>query len=353
MIRSSNKESSPLRVGIIGAGPVTQSIHLPAIARLDDNIAVARIVDVDESVGAAVAGRVGAISHTGVEEMLSERDLDIVAVCSPHHLHAEHVEAACRAGVGVIFCEKPFASSRAEAERITQTVKDTGAQVVVGAMHTYDPAWLAASEVWGALPEEVHTVRSSIVMPGGTRFEDFATEVLKRATPAQGTGLSPVERQVAFLEAVIYGLIIHDLPLVRRFVSSIERILDVRSLPGGWAIVYEGSGRLVHLTGAMTGGWKPEWQFQAFSESTSLEIGFMPSFVWAGSARATVTRDRVQISPLPEERNGYEGEWQELAALARGEKKPRIDAQVLIDDLQYAVELAERTRSFLLEGMTR
>lgn len=353
MAATEDRHESGLRVGIVGAGPVTQSIHLPAIARLGSDLSVARIADVDPHVVATVAGRTGAEGHTSVEDMLAARDLDIVAVCSPHHLHAEHVEAACRAGVGVVLCEKPFASSRAEAERIARTMADTGTRVVVGAMHTYDPGWLAAERLWGSLPDEVHTVRSSIVMPGGTRFEDFATEVLKRTVPAPGGDGAAEDRAAAYLAAVIYGLIIHDLPLVRRFAPAIDRMLDVRSRPGGWAIVYEGAGRLVHLTGGMTGGWKPEWHFQAYSQSGSLEVEFMPSFVWAGSARSTVTRDGVRHSPLPSDRNGYEGEWQELAAIARGEREPRIGTDALIADLRYAVELAERTRRFLMEGASR
>lgn len=339
-----------VRVGIIGAGPVTQSIHLPALIRLAGDLEVVALVDVDSAVGETVAARVGAVSYTDVASMLGAHDLDIVAVCSPQHLHADHVEAACRAGVGVVFCEKPFASSREEAERIARSVEASGARVVVGAMHTYDPAWLAAEQMWEDLPDQVHTVRSSIVMPGGTRFEDFATEVLKRPAPPSRGELSDTERQVAFLTAIIYGLIIHDLPLVRRFAPVIDRILDVRMTGAGWIVSYEGEDRLVHLTGAMAGGWKPEWHFRAYSESTSLEVEFQPSFVWAGSAKATVTSAGVRREVLPADRNGYEGEWQELVAIARGEREPRIGARALIDDLEYAVKLAERTRAFLLEG---
>ncbi len=349
MIR--DMDSRTLRVGIIGAGPVVQSIHLPALARLE-GFRVARIADVSPDVVRAVAERCGAVPHTVVPDLLAHADLDIVAVCSPQHLHAEHVEAACRAGVRVVLCEKPFASSREEAERVSAVVRETGAAVVVGAMHAYDPGWLAAAEHWGALEEEVHTVRSSIVMPGGSRFEDLATEVLERAAPRplEGTG---AEREATMLEALLYGLVIHDLPLVRRFAPTVDRILDARGLAGGWLLVYESGDRIVHLSGAMTGGWKPDWRFEAHSTSTSLELRFQPSYVWAGSAGSTVTRDGSEVSPLPRDRNGYEGEWEELAAIARGERAPRIPADALIADLEYAVELAERSRSFILDGVVR
>lgn len=247
----------------------------------------------------------------------------------------------------MVFCEKPFASSRAEAEEIARIVDETGAHIVVGAMHSYDPGWLAATELWADLPDNAHTVRSSIVMPGGSRFEDFATEVLKR-TPPTPSGGTDYERRAAKLSGTIYGLIIHDLPLVRRFAPTIDRMLDVRSQGGTWQIAYESGGRLVHLIGGVVGGWKPDWHFQAYSETVSLDVEFMPSFVWAGSAAATVTTQDQRHAVIPADRNGYEGEWQELAVIARGDREPRIPTSVLIDDLQYAVELAEQSRRFLL-----
>jgi len=42
-----------------------------------------------------------------LEEMLREKDPDIVDVCSPPHLHAVHCEASLEAGCHVL-CEKPF-----------------------------------------------------------------------------------------------------------------------------------------------------------------------------------------------------------------------------------------------------
>lgn len=340
---------SPLKVGIVGAGPVVQSIHLPAIARLGEAVRVVRVCDVDDDIANEVASRVGAEAFTDVDEMLAGTELDIVAICSPHHLHAAHVEAACRAGVPVVFCEKPFAASRDEANRIVGTLQMSGAQVVVGAMHMYDPAWTRSENLIGSLRDEAHTVRSSIVMPGGSRFEDFATEVLKRASLPGTAGESEVEARAAFLSGVIYGLIIHDLPLVRRFAPAIERILDVQVEPGSWLISYEGDGRLVHLTGAMTGGWKPEWTFSAFSDSTTLEIEFQPSYVWAGSGKAEMMRDGVRTSVARADRNGYEAEWEELASIAQG-AAPQISSDELVADVQYAVDLAERTRAFMLEG---
>ena len=55
--------NGPLGVGVIGAGPVTHAIHLPALSTLSDRLRVVHILDVDEAIAAAVAYRTGAQVH--------------------------------------------------------------------------------------------------------------------------------------------------------------------------------------------------------------------------------------------------------------------------------------------------
>ena len=99
----------PLGVGIIGAGPVTQAIHLPTLASLGDRLQVVNIMDVNGEVGDLVASRTGARSTTSVPTLLEDPDVDVVAICSPGQFHAEQVEAATAAGKRAILCEKPLA----------------------------------------------------------------------------------------------------------------------------------------------------------------------------------------------------------------------------------------------------
>jgi myo-inositol 2-dehydrogenase / D-chiro-inositol 1-dehydrogenase len=341
-----------VRVGFLGAGPVTQSVHLPALARMSELLEVVHVSDVDASVAAAVAARVGARSSTTLDELLADPDVEVVAICSPSPLHAEHVQAACHAGVKAVLCEKPFATSAAEAQIIAATSEEKGVPIIVGAMHTFDPAWLGAAEHWGALPEEAHSVRSSILMPGGTRFEDFATEVLTRRPPPQ-RDLNDMAVRAKVLQEIIYGLIIHDLPLVRHFAPSVERILSAEFTGRTWAIVFQGSGRNVHLVGGMLGGWKPEWRLEAHSTTTSVELEFTPSYVWAGSGRSVVTKGGTCYEPVRADYNGYEGEWRAMAALARGNSNAAVPVQELIDDLDYAVRIADLAAQHILDGASK
>ena len=333
-----------LGVGILGAGPVTQAIHLPSLARLGDILTVRHIMDVDPAVAESVAARVGAARSTSIETLLGDPDVEIVAICSPHQFHAEQVVAACRAGKKAVLCEKPFAMNAQEAAQISAVSTETGVPIIVGAMHTFDPGWLAASENWGDLPENVHTIRSSIVLPPNARFEDFATEIITR--PAGGApDYSDPEVIKGALRGGIMGLAIHDLPLIRRFTPDFKdiEVLDARHVrPFGYVISLRTPTRTIELRAAMNNTWKPEWSFEAISDDAALRLDFTPSYVQAGSAGATFTRGTGTTVLGPFDHNGYEGEWRELAALAAGTKQPP-SAQTLIDDLTFALDIADAT----------
>src|SRR4030081_430566 len=109
---------APLGVGFLGAGPVTQAIHLPVLSTFGDRLQVRHIMDVDLSVASEVARRAGARATTDTQAVLNDPDVDIVAICSPPQFHAEQVVAACQAAKRAILCEKPLATSGEEAHRI-------------------------------------------------------------------------------------------------------------------------------------------------------------------------------------------------------------------------------------------
>jgi myo-inositol 2-dehydrogenase / D-chiro-inositol 1-dehydrogenase len=86
----------PIGVGFLGAGPVTQAIHLPTLSRLADQFQIAHVMDVDARTASQLADSVGARHSTSVDDLLADPNVDVVAVCSPHKYHAAQVVAACR-----------------------------------------------------------------------------------------------------------------------------------------------------------------------------------------------------------------------------------------------------------------
>ncbi|MFV0253398.1 MAG: Gfo/Idh/MocA family protein, partial [Beutenbergiaceae bacterium] len=141
-----------LRVGFLGAGPVTQAIHLPSLARLPREFTVARVFDVNDRTAATVADQVGAVPVRSTDQLLNSGDVDVVAVCSPHQFHAEQVIAACESGVKAILCEKPFAVDMGQARAIATVAHQTQTPIQVGAMHSFDPGVEALTRSWGDFP---------------------------------------------------------------------------------------------------------------------------------------------------------------------------------------------------------
>jgi predicted dehydrogenase len=64
-------------------------------------------------------------STTSLHEAVSAADVDLVVVGLPNHLHLEAVQAAARAGKGVL-CTKPLGRSAAEAKQMLEAVERAG-----------------------------------------------------------------------------------------------------------------------------------------------------------------------------------------------------------------------------------
>lgn len=118
----------------IGTEKITAS-HAGGYAATQDLTLVA-VADVDED-ALATFGEAWDVPpdrrYVGHEAMLANEDLDVVSVCTPSYLHAEHTIDAARSSAepDVVWCEKPIASSVAEAERMVAVCDETGIELLV------------------------------------------------------------------------------------------------------------------------------------------------------------------------------------------------------------------------------
>ncbi len=114
--------NAPLRVGLVGAGFVTQH-HLAAWARLPEQAKVVAIADPDLAAARTRAGAFG-IPHVldSAAQMLEQVPLDAVDVAAPREFHADIVRLAAARGLPVL-CQKPLAPSYAQARQLAQEVE--------------------------------------------------------------------------------------------------------------------------------------------------------------------------------------------------------------------------------------
>ncbi len=108
-----------MRAAIIGTGGIAR-VHARIIRELDGEI-----VAVCGRTQAAAASFGRHPAYADVARMLRDCRPDVVHVCSPNHLHAEHSRAAFAAGAHVL-CEKPMATSAQDCLRMMDAADKAG-----------------------------------------------------------------------------------------------------------------------------------------------------------------------------------------------------------------------------------
>jgi myo-inositol 2-dehydrogenase / D-chiro-inositol 1-dehydrogenase len=125
------KTTTRLRVGFVGCGRATQTLHLPALRRLADWQVVAA-ADSDEDRLKEIATRFGIPRcYADYQALLANPDVEVVAVCVPPRLHAEVALAAVAAGKHV-FIEKPLAVTLGECAELLEQSARSPRKVMVG-----------------------------------------------------------------------------------------------------------------------------------------------------------------------------------------------------------------------------
>lgn len=228
-----------VRVGVIGVGGMG-AFHATTLANLA-SVEVVAVADPDPTRCHDVAATVGAAAVSDPMELAGASDLDGVVIASPDETHAELALAAMAAGVAVL-CEKPLATSPADARRVVDAEVAIGERrVQVGLMREYD---LAHRQLVAAIEpgSDVHHARC----------------VHRNAH----TTVRPLER-------IVRQSIVHDIHSVR-FITGAE-IVDVTGFGGG---ATDDSFRFVEVLCRLNSGGLAALEFDdtAFGYEVGVEV---------------------------------------------------------------------------------
>lgn len=120
-----------LRLALIGCGRVVEQCHLPALRALD-GIEVMAIADTNAASLNTIADKFGVSQRcTDYRAILADRNVDVVAVCTPPHLHPEMALAVLEAGKH-LFLEKPVALTLGDADRIADRIAGATTKAMTG-----------------------------------------------------------------------------------------------------------------------------------------------------------------------------------------------------------------------------
>jgi UDP-N-acetyl-2-amino-2-deoxyglucuronate dehydrogenase len=143
MTARTNGGSAPLGFAIVGCGRIAAR-HAQHIANVGRLVATCDVI-VERAKQLAEPHQANA--YPCIEEMLrSESSIDVVAVCTPNGLHAEHTIAALRAGSHVL-CEKPMAISVADCGAMIQEAERANRRLFIVKQNRFNPPVAAVKEL--------------------------------------------------------------------------------------------------------------------------------------------------------------------------------------------------------------
>ena len=123
------------RFAIIGCGKISDR-HAAQIASVGKLVAVC---DILPERAAEPAAQYGATPYQSIHDLLRhEPGLDVISVCTPNYLHADHSIASLQAGYHVL-CEKPLAISMHDAQRMQAAATAAGKKLFVVKSTRFNP----------------------------------------------------------------------------------------------------------------------------------------------------------------------------------------------------------------------
>ena len=190
-----NTMAKKLRVGIVGAGSIAVSCHLPSYAELSDLVEVVAIADIVPERARDAAEKFG-IPHyfASVEELLANVDVDYVDICTWTAAHAPVCIAAAKAGKHIL-CEKPLASTLEQGLEMAEAVREAGVQFMLGVVTRYMAEAMKCHELYEqGVFGEIYAAKCRYVRRRGTPGGWFTDKELAGGGPVLDIGVHSIDR---------------------------------------------------------------------------------------------------------------------------------------------------------------
>ncbi len=129
-----------MKFGIIGFGNIgTRHAHFIQENSETELVAICDI----EAEALHRARQLGVTVYQNYSDLLLDGTIDVISVCTPNYLHAEHSIASLESGKHVL-CEKPMCMSTDEADRMIEASKDAQKEILVVKQNRYNESvdWL-------------------------------------------------------------------------------------------------------------------------------------------------------------------------------------------------------------------
>jgi predicted dehydrogenase len=188
------------------------------------------------------------------EDLLSDPKVDAVVLATPHSLHPRQVVAAAAAGKHV-FCEKPFALTKADAEAAAKATQKAGVTLGVGYNRRFHPEMTKLRERirTGDLGTILH-IEATMTFPNALMLKASQWRAQREETPCGG--LTPMGVHA------IDGMIDLCGPITQVYCQSFRQAVEIDS-DDTTSMLFRMKGGMSGYLGTMT-ATGPGFSFQVF-----------------------------------------------------------------------------------------
>src|SRR5579875_2146808 len=138
LINNIRKKEGAINIGLVGPGNFAKEIILPLLRR-DKNFNLKWVISPNPLHARQIAERYHFERFgTSFEDLLQDKEVDLVIITTPNNLHYEMTVKAARANKAV-FVEKPLCLNKEELQDIVKVQQETGVPIVVGFNRRYSP----------------------------------------------------------------------------------------------------------------------------------------------------------------------------------------------------------------------
>lgn len=133
-----------IKVGMVGTGFIAE-VHANSYKHIK-NARLTAVTDTIKDKGSRFAIDHRASFYNNLDELLENKDVDIIDICAPTCMHAEIAIKSANAGKN-IFCEKPMALCLEDADKMIKAVEQNNVKAMVGHVLRFWPEYIKAKEI--------------------------------------------------------------------------------------------------------------------------------------------------------------------------------------------------------------
>ncbi|WP_135305558.1 Gfo/Idh/MocA family protein [Haloarcula amylovorans] len=182
-------------IGILGTGNLGTALGREFVT--DERAELRAIAEINEEVRVEAGKTLGIPSgsqYDSLEDMLTDEDLDALAITTPHTLHFDQIQYAFDEGLHIL-CEKPLVTTVEDAETLVERDKETDSVLMVGyqrhleSQHRYlhnlfsdggpTPTYISAEIAENWIESYAGTWRTNYELSGGGFMFDTGSHLIE------------------------------------------------------------------------------------------------------------------------------------------------------------------------------